>query len=361
MSVSTRVFLVLLRLAIGWHFFFEGLEKIRSVDLVGPTDSNRPWTSRAYLRESNGPFADFFRRQAGDPDEEALAILQVQAAPPARGPGQAVARRRISPALDEAWNAYLLNFIAKYQLDERQTKDAQAKMDQAKEQAVLWLLGQGKEKEREVERSFGPSVTIHVRETAPERIAEYHTKLEELRSIMRQKLPAFGHDVEQQRLAALKGEVNRLRSGLLADLEKPMQESLETVLTPEQKREGAMALPPRPRVRDWTHLDWIDAVTRYGLTAVGACLLLGLFTRLACLGGAGFLLLFYLAMPALPWLPENPRAEGHYVFINKNIIEMLALLALATTRSGLWAGIDGLVRLVVRRRRAPVSPPPAGP
>src|SRR5262249_51425610 len=92
-----------------------------------------------------------------------------------------------------------------------------------------------------------------------------------------------------------------------------------------------------------TYLKWADAITRYGLAAVGVCLLLGLFTRTACMGGLCFLILFYMAMPALPWLPENPRAEGHYLFINKNIIMMLALLALATTRSGRWAGIDGLL------------------
>jgi uncharacterized membrane protein YphA (DoxX/SURF4 family) len=103
---------------------------------------------------------------------------------------------------------------------------------------------------------------------------------------------------------------------------------------------------PIPVASHWwaqDRLAWIDAITRYGLTAVGACLLLGLFTRTACLAGAAFLLLFYLAMPALPWLPESARTEGHYVFVNKNIIEMLALLTLATTRSGRWAGLDGLL------------------
>ena len=64
MNSLTRVFLVLLRLAIGWHFLFEGLEKINSVNL-GPTESNRPWTSKPYLRESTGPLADFFRRCPG--------------------------------------------------------------------------------------------------------------------------------------------------------------------------------------------------------------------------------------------------------------------------------------------------------
>jgi len=32
------------------------------------------------------------------------------------------------------------------------------------------------------------------------------------------------------------------------------------------------------------------------------------------------------------------RCEGSYLFVNKNVIEMVALLALMTTRSGKWAG-----------------------
>ena len=45
---SACVFLVLLRLAIGWHFLVEGYEKVVSV-ATGPTESvagtSRPWTS----------------------------------------------------------------------------------------------------------------------------------------------------------------------------------------------------------------------------------------------------------------------------------------------------------------------------
>jgi hypothetical protein len=64
-------------------------------------------------------------------------------------------------------------------------------------------------------------------------------------------------------------------------------------------------------------------------------------------------------MPPFPGLPDNPKAEGHYLFINKNIIEMLALLALATTTSGRWVGLDGLVRAVNpfgRKKRIPPAP-----
>jgi len=98
-----------------------------------------------------------------------------------------------------------------------------------------------------------------------------------------------------------------------------------------------------------SRLEWIDWLTKYGLFAVGLGLLAGLFTRLWCVVGAGFLLMFYLAMPPWPGLPENPKAEGHYYFINKNIIEMFALMALATTHSGRWLGLDGLFQFLIPR------------
>ena len=67
-------------------------------------------------------------------------------------------------------------------------------------------------------------------------------------------------------------------------------------------------------------------------------------SRTACVAGAAFLLLLYFTVAPFPWLPEPTRVEGHYYFVNKNLVEMLALLTLATTQSGRWVGLDGLVR-----------------
>ncbi len=106
----------------------------------------------------------------------------------------------------------------------------------------------------------------------------------------------------------------------------------------------------------WKLLDWGDFAVKWGLLIVGGCLLAGFFTRTACVLGALYLLMFYLAMPALPGWPESPRAEGHYLFINKNIIEMLALLALATFRTGKWVGLDGLLGLLWARRSVEDQP-----
>jgi len=105
----------------------------------------------------------------------------------------------------------------------------------------------------------------------------------------------------------------------------------------------------------WTLLDWGDFAVKWGLLVVGILLLVGLLTRTACVVGALYLLMFYLAMPALPGWPASPRAEGHYLFINKNIIEMLALFALATLRTGRWAGLDGILGACCGKRTVAVS------
>src|ERR1043166_1717259 len=81
----TLVFLVLLRLAIGWDFLFEGIEKYRSVSTgesvaIGKPwagESGKPWTSEPYFREGTGPLAKFVRSRIGDTDDLLLARLTV--------------------------------------------------------------------------------------------------------------------------------------------------------------------------------------------------------------------------------------------------------------------------------------------
>jgi uncharacterized membrane protein YphA (DoxX/SURF4 family) len=116
-----------------------------------------------------------------------------------------------------------------------------------------------------------------------------------------------------------------------------MKQALRDVLSYEQKR---MALPEEPKpaaAGDWKLLPWIDGGVKWGLVIAGACLMLGLFTRLACLAGIALLLMFYIAMPALPGLP--PPADGHYLIVNPNIIEAVALLTVAVAHTGRWYGL----------------------
>ena len=80
--------------------------------------------------------------------------------------------------------------------------------------------------------------------------------------------------------------------------------------------------------------------------------MVGLFTRLSCFSAAGFLFLTIMTQLSVPWLPAAPNSEGSYLFVNKNVIEMIALLALLTTRTGRWFGLDAIVSWVCCRRGA---------
>jgi uncharacterized membrane protein YphA (DoxX/SURF4 family) len=365
MTRSTAVFLVLLRLAIGWHFLVEGWVKIRATDLIGPAASSKPFNSEGYFRESHGPLAGLIRQGTGDPDEELLARLTVQPMPKGQEPARYPDQNRTPPALARDWDDYFARFTAHYNLDETQKRLAEGKLQQAKHNTVHWL----NTGEMKVTRTFS---TANVDRTLsmPERIAEYRAKVKELHDAFAKKLPKFSRDVEQKNLGVLKAEVSRLRAGLVADLDTQtaeMKKTLDDVLTDEQRKLGAVpaegAGPSAEyvqRVRGAIRGHWmmdpgpdseppvswmevLNALTRWGLFLIGAGLLLGLFTRFWCVLGAGFLLMTYLTAPPFPWLPAAPQTEGTYLFVNKNVIEMLALCVLATTFSGRWFGLDALL------------------
>jgi uncharacterized membrane protein YphA (DoxX/SURF4 family) len=343
MNSLTRVFLVLLRLAIGWHFFFEGVEKLNSL-ATGPTTTNRPFTSADYLGESTGPLAKFFRDKARESDEAILDKLTVTPLPAGQDAAQTPPRTRMSPALRKEWDEDFERLAEHYQLDPQQRALAQTRFEQGKDNMVNWLLTA----KSKIKITF-PTGIVEVEETIPQRIEDYRNKLKQIREMESNVPEAFGKDVLKEKLRAAKAEAKSMRTELLADLDKQKEATLaglQEVLTPEQKSRAVASTTPTSRTRT------IDLVTSWALTTIGACLLLGLFTRLACMGGASFLLLLYLSMPPFPWLPEPPRApEGHYLFVSKNLIEMIALLVLATTASGRWAGLDGLLQFLNPWRR----------
>ncbi len=414
LGTGTRFFLVALRLAIGWHFVVEGLDKINA----------GTWSSEGYLRESTGPLAPVFRDLAGDRLIDKLTLESDGSFP---------------TELGIYWSAYLNAFDSFYGLDAAQLDRAKVQLDQVKQGlAKTWLSAQPRLVDKPSPDPAQPPIKAAM--TMPERL-KFHEVLEaRVREIEEVQRPEYGPQTFEK-LRHAKANLNRWRAGLQRDVglmnkemqgalrmlllkfaeeslaagdrkkiqetqqaiekerekerkegkERPHADDWEGVVRYKEKWEDKLVVAYRgiyndlrwkePRaeldpltarivanvfekkskhldpydplpfrvgrpVGEWALLDWSDWIVKWGITVVGFCLLAGLLTRLACVAGAGFLLMFFLAMPPLPGWPDSPRAEGHYLFINKNVIEMLALLTLATTASGRWVGLDGLLQIL---------------
>lgn len=92
----------------------------------------------------------------------------------------------------------------------------------------------------------------------------------------------------------------------------------------------------------------LDTVVAVGLVVVGLSLLLGLFTKAGCIGALTFLAMFYVSAIPMSGMPE-PRAEGTYLLVNKNLIEAAAVVVLLVFPTGAIAGLD---RWLAGKRRA---------
>ncbi|MFB3906085.1 MAG: DoxX family protein [Acidobacteriota bacterium] len=83
-----------------------------------------------------------------------------------------------------------------------------------------------------------------------------------------------------------------------------------------------------------------DFLNIWGLTLIGLALFVGVFIRSASVFGMVLIALYYLAHPSLVATDFRLPVEGHYLFINKNLIELIALLVLAVLPSRITWGIS---------------------
>ena len=115
---------------------------------------------------------------------------------------------------------------------------------------------------------------------------------------------------------------------------------------------GPLASPLR-RMMESGFGPWIDRGVKFGLLLIGLSLMLGLATRLGSCGAIVLLSLFYLS--AIPLL-GTPQAgnEGTYLLVNKNLIELAAVIVLLSFRTGRIAGLD----MLLRRSRKKSQPAP---
>jgi len=78
----------------------------------------------------------------------------------------------------------------------------------------------------------------------------------------------------------------------------------------------------------------------YGLTIIGLCLILGCFSKYASMGGVLFLALYYLSHPPFIGAEYMMPTEGSYLWVDKNLIEIGALMILIYFPTSHIIGLD---------------------
>jgi uncharacterized membrane protein YphA (DoxX/SURF4 family) len=317
-------FIILLRIAIGWHFLYEGTEKYESTQ-----HGKDAFSAEIYLRNANGPLAPRFRELLPDVDgRETLDLTRLKAA--WRG--------------DVDWIAGYFGFT------ETQRSEASKQLDEAERWADRWFSDPENQEKRK--KYFHELDQLEATENNPQAMSfERERAWDARRSLDADRRGLIGPIVERGK--ALRDAVANAKlvtSEQVQNAKAPLLSRIAPKAPPASDRD---AITLAEAARPWTRLDWINFSTTYGLIAIGICLILGLLTPLAALGAAAFLAMIYLSMPPWPGLPPNPKAEGHYFIVSKNLIELIACLVIATTPSGHWIGLDALVFGGRRRRQAP--------
>ena len=386
--------IVLLRLSIGWQFLYEGLWKINTVST--PT----PWSAEGYLKNAQGPLRNTFRNMTGDPndldwlDKEKVAAKWDDWAARFASHYQMDEKQQadLSKLLDGAADyrvelaalpegvaipkelAKVVKFDAKAKrlicpgdwrmlAKEREALLALAKVDEdapaatqksvkSYRDAVLALYNRATDpksmsiKDRLAVAIVGnnaatdPSVTertFALFGNPPRDVKVYHEKIAEYEANLAKAKKQSAMHFPQEHLQKQWNELQQVRGKLVGPvkaLESELKVSAQKLLTSEQLARGPVRLPSTP-------VDRINQQTIWGLTILGVLLLIGLGTRYAALGGAVMLTTFYLAMPPWPGVPEAPGPE-HSFIVNKNFIEVMALLAIAALPTGQWFGLDRL-------------------
>ncbi|MEZ6067396.1 MAG: DoxX family protein [Planctomycetaceae bacterium] len=458
-SFIAVLFLVALRLSIGWQMLYEGLWKYDTLD------SANPWTARGYLVNAEGPYRDYFRSMVGDfpqgNDPDDLLWLDEQ-------------------TVSDAWTDWRQRFVGHYGLNESQQQELKELLDGAESWSLPekelparvkegldglasahaqlakqnkpdnlplisyeggklivdgstpltpdefkklygWVnavltervengqlkstlavansdgtpqldeQGQPVRMEDGVDKNFAVAVVklaqqiesglsyrrrlratlkgdptragVHVvgksidwQMGPPAGDASAGTELLTYGDIQKYQDELAQYEQMRQRatmphefdhLDRLKTKLAGLRSkavGPVKALDAELKEKAQKLLTPEQLAIGQMPRLATPLVKASDQAMW-------GLIIIGTLLLAGLATRIAAIAGAVMLFMFYIVLPPWPGVPEAPGPEHSYI-VNKNLIEIIALVAIAAMPTGTWFGLDGVIRWLFGSRKA---------
>jgi uncharacterized membrane protein YphA (DoxX/SURF4 family) len=314
--------LVALRLCLGCHFLYEGVWKIKHAD---------EFTAEPFLTQAKGPISGLFYAMASDQSGRQHLTLETRKDKDGNlydciDSGPVAARY-------QEIQTNLLNYLHPGPTG---SDEANKRFETFKAQSDVTL------------RKFKESLDEYLSDKdVVAAVKAYFQSLDRFESDPEKGQSApFQQERRWNRMMELRGEA-KVWINELQDRENAYLSALRDDMNDEQ-RAMVTTLPGSWKPWTWTRMQLINFAVTYGLTAIGLCLMLGFFTRLSALGGAAFMCFVVMTQPAWPLIypPDLPQL-GHALLINKDFIEMMALLVVASSAVGRWGGLDFFVHNLI--------------
>jgi uncharacterized membrane protein YphA (DoxX/SURF4 family) len=347
-GAATVVLLVLLRLALGWHFLYEGVWKVKHPDAFAAE-------AEGFLTAARGPARTLFYAMV--PDIEGRMRLSggtveveiIPDDPPPAPDAKPADAKAETPKAAKVKAAKPKAEKAKPAAKEKKKGGKETIIENA-ERTAAWeglrdrFVAAHPSQEADAKavcRKHLQTVGEYLADNQAE-IAAYLAALDRFHET-EQKGPktAFQEKRNWDAMQKLRGEAKVW----LAELDT-REKLYKLALTRLAKNDKAAEVPRPPLTAGWNPLHWtrieqLSFAITWALTAIGLCLMTGFCTRLSALGGGVFMLMVVLSQPAYPGvIPPDPPQLGHALLVNKDFIEMLALFLVATTAVGRWGGLD---------------------
>lgn len=269
--------LVALRVGVGWHFFKEGSDKIKS----------GTFSSEGFLKGSNGRFAGFYHGMVWDYDGKIRLDQELMVS-------------EMGKAVEMATKRFGL------------TQEQITELDEKKTRLIDDLKG--------VYAEYDEPITKLLK--GEDRVAkmEQNPMWKEVASLRGQK-----ESIEKERIYGIGPAVKGVD-----EVWQQLEDDINSVATAEQRKASGAAHLKRPK-QGLISSATVDRIIPLFDITVGVLLILGLFVPLA--GWAGALFLFSVI---LSQFPGDPGSQPTYLYA----VEALAMIVLASVGAGRYGGLD---------------------
>ncbi|MDR0327182.1 MAG: hypothetical protein LBI05_02675 [Planctomycetaceae bacterium] len=323
LSCCAIFFIVLLRIGIGWHFFYEGVHKF---------DPAAGFSAEGFLGVAKGPTADLYYWML--PDLDGIQRIEIGKVEDENGK-EHTTFIVYENAWKEYYNAYLKQYpkVSKEEADaiyNRYLKALRAGATDSEPDIKAFL--QSRDRFRETKRTQRNSASFE-QERRWNLMLQYRREASTWTKVLSELSNGLQSDLGRLAdpdLAGQKGEI----------VTAPEKELIPPIPPNDYFNvQIQYPIPSNPYVK--SRMDVLDLAVMVGLSAIGLCMMIGFCTRLACLGGAAFLVNVVLTTFPVPGVyPELPTMVGNFLFVSKDVVELLAMLVLMSVPSGRWGGFD---------------------